>query len=92
MLLLHFEIDVIGEIDFVKSLLSIRASIVNSQALGIFRATGDVALVVCWGSPPYQVLSIGGFYPGGSHSVMFTFSSPRKPPVADRPPNFGACE
>ena len=62
--LLHFEIDVIGEIDFVKSLLSIRASIVNSQALGIFRAAGDVVLVVCWGSPPYQVLSIGGFYPG----------------------------
>ena len=62
--LLHFQIDVIGEIDFVKSLLSIRASLVNSQALGIFRAAGDVVLITCWGSPPYQVLSIGGFYPG----------------------------
>ncbi|MEO8506230.1 MAG: DUF6603 domain-containing protein [Betaproteobacteria bacterium] len=62
--LLHFQIDVIGEIDFVKSLLSIRASLVNSQALGIFRAAGDAVLITCWGSPPYQVLSVGGFYPG----------------------------
>jgi hypothetical protein len=62
--LLHFEIDVIGEVDFVKSLLSIRASLVNSQALGIFRAAGDAVLVTCWGSPPYQVLSVGGFFPG----------------------------
>jgi hypothetical protein len=62
--LLHFQIDVIGEIDFVKSMLSIRAALVNSQALGIFRAAGDAVLIVCWGSPPYQVLSIGGFYPG----------------------------
>lgn len=62
--LLHFQIDVVGEIDFVKSLLSIRAALVNSHALGIFRAAGDAVLVNCWGSPPYQVLSIGGFYPG----------------------------
>jgi hypothetical protein len=62
--LLHFEIDVVGEIDFVKSLLSIRASLVNSGALGVFRAAGDVVLIACWGSPPYQLLSIGGFYPG----------------------------
>jgi hypothetical protein len=62
--LLHFQIDVVGEIDFVKSLLSIRAALVNSQALGIFRAAGDAVVIMCWGSPPYQVLSIGGFYPG----------------------------
>jgi hypothetical protein len=62
--LVHFQVDVIGEIDFVKSLLSIRAALVNSQALGIFRAAGDAALITCWGSPPYQLLSVGGFYPG----------------------------
>lgn len=62
--LLHFQIDVIGEVDFVKSLLSVRAALVNSQALGIFRAAGDAVLIICWGSPPYQVLSLGGFYPG----------------------------
>lgn len=62
--LLHFQIDVIGEVDFIKSLLSIRAALINSQALGIFRAAGDAVLIACWGSPPYQLLSVGGFYPG----------------------------
>jgi hypothetical protein len=62
--LLHLQLDFSGDLDFQKSLANIRAALVNSQALGIFRATGDAAFVCCWGSPPYQVLSIGGFYPG----------------------------
>lgn len=62
--LLHLQLDVVGEVDFVKSLVQIRAALVNSNALGIFRLAGDAVMIVCWGSPPYQVLSIGGFYPG----------------------------
>ena len=62
--LIHLQLDFVGEVDFGRSLVQLRAALVNSQALGIFRAAGDAALVSCWGDPPYQVLSVGGFYPG----------------------------
>jgi hypothetical protein len=62
--LIHLQIDIVGELDFIRSLVHIRAALVNSHALGIFRAAGDAAFVLCWGDPPYVVLTIGGFYPG----------------------------
>lgn len=62
--LIHFQLDIAGEVDFVRNLVNIRASLVDSHALGVFKLAGDATIIFCWGSPPYQILSIGGFYPG----------------------------
>jgi hypothetical protein len=61
---LILRIDVIGVIDLPRRLLSIDASLIDSGLLGIFRITGDAAFRQSWGSPPYTVATLGGFYPG----------------------------
>lgn len=61
---LKLRIDVVGEIDFVQQLVSVGASLVDSGLLDIFTIYGDMAFRLCWGSPGYMVLSVGGFYPG----------------------------
>ena len=62
--LLHLQLDIAGELDFARSVVNLRAGLVDSHALGVFRASGDAALILSWGEPAYQLLTCGGFYPG----------------------------
>ncbi len=62
--LVNFRIDLLGLIDPVEQLVSVDASLVDSHVLGIFEVYGDAAMRLSWGSQPYVVLSIGGFFPG----------------------------
>lgn len=61
--LLFLRMDFIGGIDFSQQLIFFDAQLVNSSALGIFRLTGGAALRVGYGSPPFVVLTVGGFHP-----------------------------
>lgn len=62
--LFSFRLDLLGLVDPVEQLVSIDASLVDSHVLGIFQVYGDAALRLSWGSQPYAVLSVGGFFPG----------------------------
>lgn len=62
--ILNLQLDLLGLLDPVEKLVSIDASLVNSHILGIFEVYGDAALRLSWGSQPYVVVSIGGFFPG----------------------------
>jgi hypothetical protein len=62
--LLYLRIDVLGVLDFQRSLFSLDAALVDSHAFGIFRVTGSAAARISWGARPYGLLSIGGFFPG----------------------------
>lgn len=62
--LVHLRLDVLGEIDPPRKLVAVTAMLVDSRALGIFRITGGATMQQCWGSPPFTVMSVGGFYPG----------------------------
>lgn len=62
--LFSFRLDLLGLVDPVERLVSIDASLVDSHVLGIFQVYGDAALRLSWGSQPYAVLSVGGFFPG----------------------------
>ena len=62
--LMSFRVDLLGLIDPVERLVSIDASLVDSHVLGIFEVYGDAAVRLSWGSQPFVVVSIGGFFPG----------------------------
>jgi hypothetical protein len=62
--LLYLRIDVLGVLDFQRSLFALDAALVDSHAFGIFRVSGSAAARISWGARPYSVLSIGGFFPG----------------------------
>jgi hypothetical protein len=61
--LLYVRMDFMGAIDTGARLISFDAQLVNSHVLGILHLTGETALRIGYGSPPYVVLSIGGFHP-----------------------------
>lgn len=61
---LNLRLDMLGLIDPVERLVTIDASLVDSHVLGIFEISGDAALRLSWGSQPYVVVSVGGFFPG----------------------------
>ncbi|MBV6701578.1 hypothetical protein KV557_31460 [Kitasatospora aureofaciens] len=61
---LAVKLDVLGELDVSRQLVAVDAVLVDSRALSVFRVTGSGAIRVCWGSPPYVVVAVGGFYPG----------------------------
>ncbi|WP_331758663.1 hypothetical protein OG225_41010 (plasmid) [Nocardia sp. NBC_01377] len=61
---LNLRLDLLGLFDPVEQLVSIDASLVDSHILGIFEVYGDAALRLSWGSQPYVVISVGGFFPG----------------------------
>ncbi len=61
--LLQIQLEVLGVIDFVKKIIQIDASLVNSRLLEIFQLSGDAAFRLSWGASPYMMLSIGGFHP-----------------------------
>ncbi len=56
--------DLAGILDFPAERATVDASLHDSGVLGIFTVYGDLAFAACWGSSPYTVLSLGGFYPG----------------------------
>ncbi|NEW28854.1 DUF6603 domain-containing protein [Nocardia cyriacigeorgica] len=62
--LLNLRLDVLGVIDPGQRLVAVDASLVDSHAFGVLDLFGDAAMRVCWGTRPYAVLSVGGFYPG----------------------------
>lgn len=62
--LVQLRADVMGEVDPPRRLTAVTAVLVDSRALGVFRVTGGATLQQSWGSTPYTVLSVGGFYPG----------------------------
>jgi hypothetical protein len=62
--IINLRLDLLGVLDPAQCLTTIDASLVDSHALGIFSVFGDAAMRMSWGSQPYSVLSIGGFYPG----------------------------
>ncbi|MFE5586327.1 DUF6603 domain-containing protein [Kitasatospora sp. NPDC056531] len=61
---LAVHLDVLGELDVAKQLVAVDAVLVDSRALTVFQVTGSGAARVCWGSPPYVVVAVGGFHPG----------------------------
>jgi hypothetical protein len=61
--LLYVRMDFMGAVDTGAQLISFDAQLVNSHALGILHLTGGTALRIGYGSPPYIVLTIGGFHP-----------------------------
>ncbi|MEJ7698118.1 MAG: DUF6603 domain-containing protein [Pyrinomonadaceae bacterium] len=61
---MHLRLDVLGEIDPPRKLVAVTAMLVDSRALGIFRITGGATFQQCYGSPPFTVMSVGGFFPG----------------------------
>ena len=61
---LSLRLDAVGELDPGRQTIAIDAALVDSRALGIFRVSGSAALRLCWGSPPYALVTLGGFYPG----------------------------
>ena len=61
--LLYLRMDFMGAVDIGAQLISFDAQLVNSHALGILHLTGGTALRIGYGSPPYVVLTIGGFHP-----------------------------
>ncbi|ALL71390.1 hypothetical protein K788_0001811 (plasmid) [Paraburkholderia caribensis MBA4] len=61
--LLYVRMDFMGSVDTGAQLIAFDAQLVNSHALGILHLTGGTALRIGYGSPPYSVLTIGGFHP-----------------------------
>ena len=61
--LLQLRFDVVGFVDFPKSIVEVDATLINSKALYIFHLTGDLAFRISWGDRPYLLLSFGGFHP-----------------------------
>lgn len=61
--LLQLRFDVVGLVDFPKSIVEVDATLINSKALYTFHLTGDLAFRIGWGSRPYLLLSFGGFHP-----------------------------
>jgi hypothetical protein len=55
-------LDVLGTLDFEKSLLTIDAALYDSR-IAMFTVTGAMALRLSWGADPVFVLSVGGFNP-----------------------------
>ncbi|MDQ1495855.1 MAG: hypothetical protein QOG69_2338 [Actinomycetota bacterium] len=61
--LLQLRFDIVGFVDFPKSILEVDATLINSKALYAFHLTGDLAVRISWGERPYLLLSLGGFHP-----------------------------
>ena len=62
--LLKLRLDLLGWIDFAQREVGFDASLVDSGALGIFTISGDASFRLSYGSNPYALVTIGGFYPG----------------------------
>jgi hypothetical protein len=56
--------DLAGILDFPAERATVDATLHDSGVLGIFTVYGDLAFASSWGSTPYTVLTLGGFYPG----------------------------
>jgi hypothetical protein len=61
--LLQLRFDVVGFVDFPKSIAEVDATLIKSKALYTFHLTGDLAFRISWGARPYLLLSFGGFHP-----------------------------
>jgi hypothetical protein len=61
---LALRLDAVGELDPGRKQVALDAVLVDSRALGIFRATGTATMRLGWGDPSYVVFAVGGFYPG----------------------------
>ena len=60
--LIKMNIDVLGDVDFGAKLLSIEGDLYNSRVLE-FPITGDMALMLDWGSSATFAFSVGGLNP-----------------------------
>lgn len=60
--LIQLNMDVLGVLDFEKSMLSIDATLYDSRLL-LYTLSGDMALRVGWGAKPIFALSVGGLNP-----------------------------
>lgn len=60
--LIELNLDVLGTLEFEKSLLTIDAALYDSR-IAMFAVTGAMALRLRWGTDPLFVLSVGGFNP-----------------------------
>lgn len=63
-LLFQLRLDVRGELDFARRVISIQAVIVDSYVMGVFKLQGEAIFRMRYGDDPYVVLTIGGFFPG----------------------------
>ena len=62
--LIHLRLDMLGEVDPAGRLLAADAALVDSTVVGAFSVNGTAALRLSWGSTPYGLVTVGGFYPG----------------------------
>lgn len=60
----QLRLDVRGELDFARRVVGIQAIIVDSYMMGVFKLQGEAIFRMRYGSDPYVVLTIGGFFPG----------------------------
>jgi hypothetical protein len=63
-LIFQLRLDVRGELDFARRMVSIHAVIVDSYMMGVFKMQGEAIFRMRYGDDPYVVLTIGGFFPG----------------------------
>ena len=61
--LLDIRFDIVGFVDFPKSIVEFDATLISSTVMYTMNLTGDLALRVSWGDRPYLLLSFGGFHP-----------------------------
>jgi hypothetical protein len=56
-------VDIVGVLDFQRSLAAFDAVLIHSQLLEVLELTGGAAFRLSWGDQPYAVLTFGGFHP-----------------------------
>lgn len=63
-LVFQLRLDVLGELDFARRVVSLQAVIVDSYMMGVFKLQGEAIFRMRYGDDAYVVLTIGGFFPG----------------------------
>ncbi len=63
-LVFQLRLDVLGELDFARRVVSLHAVIVDSFMMGVFKLQGEAIFRMRYGDDPYVVLTVGGFFPG----------------------------
>jgi hypothetical protein len=63
-LIFQLRLDVRGQLDFARRVISLHAVIVDSYVMGVFKLQGEAIFRMRYGDDPYVVLTIGGFFPG----------------------------
>ena len=67
---LQIRLDVLGELDLQKQIVTFDAALVDSSLLEVLELTGGGAFRMSYGADPYVVLTVGGFHPAFSPAPL----------------------